>query len=94
MASTLWGEEEEEEEEEVCNTSNNATIDEFTTSPPTILCTDNPNNIIEKVSPNTSTVNVNIIDDKSYTEQSNSLTIMIILITRFYKLSMKVQNCL
>ena len=65
------GEEEEEEEEEVCNTSNNATIDEFTTSPPTILCKDNPNDIIEKVSPNISTANVNIIDDESYTEQSN-----------------------
>ena len=38
--------------------------------PSIIICTDNPNNIIEKVSNNTSTVNVNIIEDESYTEKS------------------------
>ena len=40
--------------------------------PSIIICTDNPNNIIKKVSPKTFTVNVNIFKDESYTEQSNN----------------------
>ena len=40
--------------------------------PPTIIGTDNPNDIIEKGSNNTSTVNVNIIKDESYTGKSNN----------------------
>ena len=62
-----------------------------TDMPPTIISTDNPNNNIEKVSNNNSTVKVNIIN-KSFTKRI--IIIMIILITRFYELSMKVQLCL
>ena len=40
--------------------------------PPTIICTDNPNDIIKKVSNNTFIVSVNIIKDKSSTGKSNN----------------------
>ena len=39
---------------------------------PILICTDNPNNIIKNVSHTTSTVNMNVIADKSYTEKSNN----------------------